>query len=280
MNPIDIVKIDGEKSTSSPDLLAVEEPLEIRLSYGIDSERVQKSISVTMRTPGNDHELCLGFLFTEGIITTFEQVREIRYCTDVKSEEERNNVMLVFLQPDVEFDVQKLERLFYTTSSCGVCGKASIEAIQVQNRNVFSDHNPQLSPQLIHQLPMIAAKDQTIFQHTGGLHAASIFSASGELICSREDVGRHNALDKVIGAMMSEGKTPLLNHIVLVSGRAGFELIQKAIVAGIPVLASVGAPTGLAARLAEEYNLTLLGFVRDDRFNIYSGKERIKVQES
>jgi FdhD protein len=275
VNSIEIIRVEGEKHTATPDLLAVEEPLEIRLSYGPEERRTQSSISVTMRTPGHDHELTLGFLFTEGIISSYDEVKELRYCEDVKSDEERNNVILVYLHPHVEFDLKKLDRHFYTTSSCGVCGKASIDAIHAQGCSIFTAETPKIEPALIHQLPDIARKQQMMFKHTGGLHAATIFSSTGELLCMREDIGRHNALDKVIGAMLAEGKTPLNDAIVLVSGRAGFELIQKAVVAGIPVLCSVGAPSSLAAKLAVDYNLTLCGFVRNERFNVYSGKGRV-----
>lgn len=275
VNAIEIIRVEGEQQTSTPDLLAVEEPLEIRLSFGPATDRQQKSISVTMRTPGNDHELTLGFLFTEGVISSYDQVKEIRHCIDVKSDEERGNVMLVYLHPSAEFDHKKLDRHFYTSSSCGVCGKASIDAIHAQNCPVFTAITPKIAPNLIHQLPATARAEQAVFKRTGGLHAATIFNSKGEMMVMREDIGRHNALDKVIGAMLAAGKAPLSDSIVLVSGRAGFELIQKAVVAGIPVLCSVGAPSSLAAKLAKEYNLTLCGFVRDGRFNIYSGSDRI-----
>jgi FdhD protein len=275
VNSIEIIRVQGEKHTTTPDLLAVEEPLEIRLSYGQEGSRLQSNISVTMRTPGHDHELTLGFLFTEGIISSYDQVKEMRHCEDVKSDEERGNVMLVYLHPEVEFDMKKLERHFYTSSSCGVCGKASIDAIHAQGCSVFTDANPKIHAALIHQLPQTAREQQMVFKHTGGLHAATIFSSAGELLVMREDIGRHNALDKVIGAMLAKGEVPLNDAIVLVSGRAGFELIQKAVVAGIPVLCSVGAPSSLAAKLAGDYNLTLCGFVRDGRFNVYSGKDRV-----
>lgn len=276
VNPVEIVKVDGNEATTQPDLVVVEEPLEIRLSYGAESNRQQKSISVTMRTPGHDHELTLGFLFTEGIIEHFDQVKEMRYCLDVKSDDEKGNVMLVYLKPEVEFDLKKLERHFYTTSSCGVCGKASIDALEAQNCEIFQDFTPKLSKQLIHDLPDLARQAQTVFKHTGGLHAATLFTPNGEAVCMREDIGRHNAVDKVIGAMLSQKDFDPQQHILLVSGRAGFELVQKAVVAKIPAMAAVGAPSSLAVKLADSYNLTLMGFVRNGRFNVYTAPQRIE----
>jgi FdhD protein len=262
------------EQNKKPDLVAVEEPLEIRIGYGLPSERQQKSLSVTMRTPGHDFELALGFLFTEGIINSYNQVESIKHCEAVGRQDEKENVVRVELKPDVEIDFQKLQRNFYTTSSCGVCGKSSIEAVQ-QHCNKIAV-NWSVAPTFIHALPDKLREAQKVFEYTGGLHASGLFHhQTGELVLLREDVGRHNALDKIIGAKLFESKIPLSDFILLVSGRASFELVQKAALAGIPVLAAVGAPSSLAVQLAQDTGITLLGFVRDNRFNIYSYPERI-----
>jgi FdhD protein len=252
-------KIEGGSSVSFQDLLAVEEPLEIRLG--------DKTISLTMRTPGHDPELAVGFLFTEGIIQGPHQIRDIQ---------ESKNSITVLLNPDVEIDFERLQRNFYTTSSCGVCGKASIEALRIQGCPVLPRNSAAVEAAVIHRLPQAQRDEQAVFERTGGLHAAALFDFQGNLILLREDVGRHNAVDKLIGAEMLAGRTPLCDTLLLVSGRASFELTQKALMAGIPILAAVGAPSSLAVETAQRFNMTLLGFVRDGRFNIYSGASRIK----
>jgi len=257
-----------------PDLLAIEEPLEIRIGFGLANDRQQKSISVTMRTPGHDFELAVGFLFTEGIIHSFDQIESIKYCEDAGKQDEKENVVRVELKPDVQLDFEKLQRHFYTSSSCGVCGKTSIDSVKVNCTSIQGDLK--VSPEIIHTLPDALRKAQAVFEYTGGLHASALFDTKGNLIILREDVGRHNALDKVIGAMLFKKETPLSDYILLVSGRASFELVQKAAVAGISVLAAVGAPSSLAVQLARETGITLLGFVRDKRFNIYCGDHRIQ----
>ena len=274
--PLEIVKFGPGGPVNSPDLLVAEEPLEIRLSYGKPPHRKQKSISVTMRTPGHDFELALGFLYSEGIIQGYSQVQEIRYCLDVKDPAEEENVVLVYLQPEVELDLKRLERHFYTSSSCGVCGKTSIEAVGAQGCSIFPETDQTwLTSELIYRLPQLARAQQTVFKHTGGIHAATLFDAKGNLLLQREDVGRHNAVDKVIGARLTAENLTAENQILLVSGRAGFELVQKTIAAGIPVMAAVGAPSSLAVKLAREFGLTLIGFLREDRFNVYSEELRI-----
>nr|MBC7612349.1 formate dehydrogenase accessory sulfurtransferase FdhD [Pseudopedobacter sp.] len=271
-----IIKVsEGSRSVQS-DLLAVEEPLEIRLGFGLNQQREQKSISVTMRTPGHDFELALGFLFTEGIIKDKAEIVQIKYCTDTNSLENKFNIVRVELNENANIDFVKLQRNFYTTSSCGVCGKSSIEAIRtacdIQTNNSFCiTHTTLLS------LPQALRKQQNVFEYTGGLHGCALFNNSGELLLSREDVGRHNALDKLIGAALGSGMIPLVNTVLLLSGRASFELIQKAAMAGIPVVAAVGAPSSLAVQLAKDMNITLVGFLRDERFNIYCGAKRIKM---
>jgi FdhD protein len=269
----DIVRSTHGASRKVPDLLAIEEPLEVRIGFGPEAARQQKSLSVTMRTPGHDFELALGFLFTEGIIHSYQQVESIRHCEDVGRQEQRENIVRVELKPDVAIDFHKLQRNFYTTSSCGVCGKSSIDAVRMLCTTLPSTWRVNAS--VIHALPERARTAQTVFEHTGGLHASALFALNGELVLIREDVGRHNALDKVIGAMLVEKQMPLLNSIVLVSGRASFELVQKAALAGIPMLVAVGAPSSLAVNLARDCGMSLLGFARDKRFNVYAGEERV-----
>lgn len=259
------------------DLLAVEEPLEIRLAYGSRTNRKEKSISVTMRTPGQDFELALGFLFTEGIIYNKADVRIIRYCEKNTENLSKENIVLVELAESVEPELKKLERNFYTSSSCGICGKASIEAVRTIHPEMKgkSEKGFTIGPKEISSLPLKLREQQLVFGYTGGLHAAALFNSEGELLLLREDVGRHNALDKLIGATFEMNNLPLDQHILFLSGRSSFELIQKAVMAGIKFVASVGAPSSLALSLAKEFNITLLGFVRDKRFNIYNGFERI-----
>ena len=268
-----VKKISNEKQESTPDLLAMEEPLEIRIGFGPLNERQQKSLSVTMRTPGHDFELASGFLFTEGIIQYFDQIESIKYCEDAGKQEEKENVVRIELKPEVKIDFEILQRHFYTSSSCGVCGKSSIDSVRVACQKLIDQFS--ISSSVVHKLPEALRKAQQVFEYTGGLHAVGLFNANGELILLREDVGRHNALDKVIGAMLFRKEVPLSNYILLVSGRASFELVQKAALAGTPMLAAVGAPSSLAVDLANEFGMTLLGFVRDNRFNIYSGEQRI-----
>ncbi len=250
--------------------------MEIRLGFEKEAIRHQKSISVTMRTPGNDEELALGFLFTEGIIKSMTQVKNI-YQTVVRRKEAKDNIVVVELQDGMETDLKKLERHFYTSSSCGVCGKTSIEAVEVQCPFELPDQLPLIPASLIHQLPSLLLKSQPIFDRTGGLHGAALFDKNGSLLTTKEDIGRHNALDKLIGFSLKNGQVPLFDHIALVSGRAGFELVQKCAVAGIPIMAAVGAPSSLAVQLAEETGVTLIGFLRDGQFNVYSHPERIKL---
>ncbi len=272
-----IKKVSAATITATDDLLATEEPLEIRIDFGKQKERKQQSISVTMRTPGNDFELALGFLFTEGIIKSANDVLQIKYCTDGNRNEEKENSVRVELKEEVKFDSKKLSRHFYTTSSCGVCGKTSIESIKTICDVVSSNDNLRFDADLIYSLPDELRKHQSVFEHTGGLHAAALFDQNGKLVFVREDVGRHNALDKLIGATLYRNQVPLNNHLLLLSGRASFELVQKAVMAGIKVIAAVGAPSSLAVKMAKEFDITLIGFLREKRFNIYSGEERVMI---
>jgi FdhD protein len=265
---VPIQRIEDGSVNPIQDLLAVEEPLEIRIG--------PKTISLTMRTPGHDFELAAGFLFTEGILTGFQQIHKIRRSESSANPRQAGNSVTVELNPDVEVDYERLQRHFYTTSSCGVCGKASIEAIETQGCPVLPRNSPLVDSAVIHRLPELLRREQAIFERTGGLHAAALFDAKGNLVLLREDVGRHNAVDKLIGAEMLRDHTPLHDKLLLVSGRASFELVQKALMAGIPILAAVGAPSSLAVETAQRFNMTLLGFVRDRRFNIYSGASRIQ----
>lgn len=257
---------------SQTDVLAVEEPLEIRLGFYDKDKFTHKAISITMRTPDHDFELAAGFLFTEGILRFSHQISGIKHCGKIGKEGFENTVRLDLIK-DVKVDFTRLQRHFYTSSSCGVCGKSSIEALQTGVKKIESSFK--IKADLIHQLPETLQKSQTVFNETGGLHASALFDANGNLEIVREDVGRHNALDKVIGAKFLEKEMPLSDKILLVSGRASFELVQKALMAGIPILAAVGSPSSLAVELAESFGLTLIGFVRDKRFNVYTGKERI-----
>lgn len=270
---ISVLKITANQSKhNETDVLAIEEPLEIRLGFYENNQLTHKAISITMRTPDHDFELAAGFLFTEGILQNREQILEIKHCGKLGKGFE--NTVRIDLQKDVKIDFKRLERHFYTSSSCGVCGKSSIEALQTGVKKV--DSNLQIKADLIHQLPDILRESQTVFNETGGLHACGLFDEKGNLELVREDVGRHNALDKVIGAKFLENQTPLSDKILLVSGRASFELVQKALMAGIPILAAVGSPSSLAVELAKEFGMTLIGFVRNNRFNIYSGEGRIE----
>jgi len=286
---VPVQRVGRAPSNSHTDLLAREEPLEIRLSYREQLARTERPIAITMRTPGpsghsempadasrpsklsEDAELALGFLLGEGLLREPEQVRTVR-------EQPEANKVIVELDDDVFIDLNRLGRHFYTTSSCGVCGKSSLEALE---RPLLTLSAPQdnfkIAADLLPQLPDILRARQPVFDRTGGLHAAALFSATGELVAVREDVGRHNAVDKVIGSRFYAGQTPVQDALLFVSGRASFELVQKAVAAGIPMLAAVGAPSSLAVELASRFEMTLIGFVRDGRFNIYVGERRVGV---
>ena len=257
------------------DNLAVEEPLEIRIGFSENGKRTHRAISITMRTPGNDFELAAGFLFTEGILTSKNQIESIKHCGKFPNNQ---NTVRIDLVSNTEIDFAKLERNFYTTSSCGVCGKTSLEALFVAGaEKIASNKSAKIPAEMIHKLPEKLRLEQTVFGETGGLHAAAIFDFAGELKNLREDVGRHNAVDKLIGAEFLNDKLPLSDKILFLSGRASFELVQKAVMAQIPVICAVGAPSSLAVEAAQEFNISLLGFVRDGRFNIYCGEERLEV---
>ncbi len=261
-----IQRIENGSIERADDLLVTEEPLEIRLGHGPIDDRKEIQLSVTMRTPGDDEELATGFLYTEGIISDPADLVSIKHCIDVK-EEEQGNVIRAELDPQIAIDPKNWQRNFYTTSSCGVCGKSSLDAVLVQCRPIAPIGDP--DPRVIASLPEKMRAAQTVFKHTGGIHAAALFDREGQLLLLREDIGRHNAVDKLIGAMI-RGKIAPQEKLLLVSGRAGFELVQKCAVAGIPLMAAVGAPSSLAVQLARSSGLKLIGFLRADRFNIYS----------
>ena len=265
----------GADGGTCDDAVATEEPLEIRLSYTRpDGRRAQKSISITMRTPGNDEELAAGFLLTEGIIAGRAELQAIGPCGPPAANG-LINVVRVDLAPGVEVDLARLERHFYTSSSCGVCGKASLDAVAVQGRYDLRGNALRISAESLGALPGRLLALQSVFERTGGLHASGLFDAAGQVGVSREDVGRHNALDKLIGQALLKDELPLGGYGVVVSGRASFEVMQKAMMAGIPMMAAVGAPSSLAVEFAEEFGMTLVGFLKANRFNVYSGPERI-----
>ena len=249
------------------DRLVVEEPLEIRISHGPAGRRKQEPIAVTMRTPGDDFDLAAGFLFTEGIIGTFEDIVQIRFAGERFDPRSAENVVLVELAPGVEVDTDRLSRHFYTSSSCGVCGKASLDMVHTTSVFMLPPGRPEVSVRDLLRMPNLLREAQQLFASTGGIHAAALFNPTGQLELLREDVGRHNAMDKLIGAAIQKKLLPLSDFIVVVSGRAGFELVQKALMAGIPFMASVGAASSLAVELADEYGLTLVGFLREDQGN-------------
>jgi FdhD protein len=262
----------GQPTTENDDAIAIEEPLEIRLGRFEDGKVRHQPVSITMRTPGDDFELAAGFLFTEGILQSNTQIREILHCGKGKG---ATNTLRVDLADGVDVDTKRLERNFYTTSSCGVCGKTSLEALATGARPVSPPADFTVDAQLIDELPARLQTQQHVFRSTGGLHASALFSRTGELLGLREDVGRHNALDKLIGSRFLGGTLPTNDSILFLSGRASFELLQKAVMAGIPVVCAVGAPSSLAIAAAQEFGVTLLGFVRGDRFNVYAGRERL-----
>jgi len=264
-----IIKIKNEEFLPQEDLLAVEEPLQIQLQYNSGAETVTKNIAVTMRTPGNDEELAAGFLYTEGIISTHDQIDRIQ-----QNSSEPNNVLISLKEGSKPY-LQKSERNFYTTSSCGVCGKTSIEAVKTVCAFNETVHFTVCTATL-YALPDELVKQQLLFESTGGLHAATLFTVDGSFQFLKEDVGRHNALDKLIGSCLLQGQLPLSNNILLLSGRASFELVQKAAMAGIRTIAAIGAPSTLAVQLAIENNITLVGFLRHNSMNIYCGDQRIK----
>ena len=256
-----------------PDTLATEEPMELRLISG----GVRQTVAVTMRTPGADFELAAGFLYGEGIVSSPDDIKKISYCVDADVDaEQRYNIVNVELRGDRSYDLRPLERHFYTTSACGVCGKASLEQLELRGCPVIPA-GPEIEAETIYSLPKKLRESQGLFEATGGLHAAALFDAEGELVALREDVGRHNATDKLVGRALLEGRLPLSDHIVMVSGRSSFEIMQKCLAAGVPIVCAISAPSSLAVDVARRFDMTLVGFLRGNRFNVYSGSERIRL---
>ncbi|NNF40693.1 MAG: formate dehydrogenase accessory sulfurtransferase FdhD [Woeseiaceae bacterium] len=272
---VSISEIRGATRLARQDPVAVEEPLEIRLGFEDAGGRVEKSLSVTMRTPGNDAELATGFLFTEAIIRSPEDIALVKACGEPAPDSGNVNVMRVELDAGVQVDMDRLQRHFYTTSSCGVCGKTSLQSLRVAGATARVADGAQFPREMLVSLPDKLRAVQQTFEATGGLHAAAAFNASGELLAMHEDVGRHNAVDKVVGTLLGRGLLPAHDLGLLVSGRASFELMQKTVMAGMPLLAAVGAPSSLAVELALEFNVTLVGFLRGENFNIYAADERV-----
>jgi FdhD protein len=289
--PTSVSRFVGNEQHTTTDLLAVEEPLEFQLAHGPSGSRKVKSVSVTMRTPGHDFDLAAGFLLTEGIVSDSADIIKISYVAGPSNElratpaasnavvlpyQPERNVVRVELAPDVQVSMPNLERNFYTTSSCGICGKASLLAL----RTVCpprAANTLKIAASLLYSLPDSLRAGQDVFERTGGLHASGLFDPDGRLHSLREDVGRHNAVDKLIGAEFLADRVPLRDRILLLSGRASFELLQKALMAGIPMVVSVGAPSSLAVQVAKEFDITLIGFLRDDHFNVYQGAGRISA---
>jgi FdhD protein len=269
MTPVAIRRyVDGAPSDER-DLVASEEPMEIRAV----TPEATHSVAITMRTPGHDFELAMGFLLAEGLIAGRDDVVDVSYCPD-PDDVQQFNIVNVTLAPEAAFDASLLSRNFYATSSCGVCGKASLEALRTFGAATVGI-SPQIKANVIQQLPDTLRGAQAVFQQTGGLHATGLFTPDGDLLTMREDVGRHNALDKVVGHHAMAGDLPLSQHVAVVSGRASWELMQKALAAGIAVVVAVGAPSSLAVELAQEFGLTLIGFTKQDRFNVYAGSHRV-----
>jgi FdhD protein len=267
-----VVRIADGAERRRPDALAAEEPLELRVAG--------KPLAVTMRTPGHDVELAHGFLLTEGVISSAEDIATARYC-DSLDDSGRNtyNVLDLALAPGVAPPDDSVERRFYTTSSCGVCGKASLDAVRTRTRFSPADDPVEVSAEVLFGLPDALRAAQRVFDSTGGLHGAGLFRADGTLIVAREDVGRHNAVDKVLGHALLAGGVPAAGTVLMLSGRASFELTQKAVMAGVPVMAAVSAPSSLAAEMAQEAGVTLVGFLRGRSMNIYAGAERVVARD-
>ncbi|SFM93792.1 FdhD protein [Chitinophaga sp. YR627] len=267
-----ITRVQDTIVTATEDALAAEEPLEIQLIYGPAADRQQQSISVTMRTPGRDPELATGFLFTEGIIRGDEDIKAI------SSESEVTNTILVSLHEQVCPVLKTTQRNFVSNAGCGVCGKTDIASIYTPvAKETSNGSTTKWSSAMITRLPDMLRKQQQLFDDTGGIHAAALFDRAANLLLMREDIGRHNAVDKLIGAALQQKLFPMDQYLLLLSGRAGFELIQKAAMAGIKVIAAVGAPSGMAVKMTGEWDITLIGFLRQQRFNIYTGEQRIII---
>ena len=270
--PYEVLIVQEGKGQAVPDELATEEPLEIRLA----TDAGVRPVAVTMRTPGNDEELTLGFLYAEGILAERDDAVEIRRPRDRAGRAEPN-ILVVELREGLDPDFKGLDRHFFTSSACGVCGKAGIEALLIKKTPTTSDNSMALDPDVLYSLPEKLQSQQSVFKSTGGLHAAGLYTREGDEVAVREDVGRHNAVDKLIGWALDEGRLPLVDSIVMVSGRSSYEILQKCLMADVAVVCAVSAPSSLAVSLARQFNLTLIGFLRERRMNVYSGRERIRL---
>ncbi len=271
---VEISRYSGTRHTPETDRVAAEEPLELRIAYSTPDGRATRSLSITMRTPGNDEELAAGFLLTESIIRSAADIASVETCGPPAPDTGSHNVVRVELAANVAVDLGRLQRHFYTTSSCGVCGKTSLDALRASGVDAI-ESRARFSTRALTSVPDGLRSSQSTFEETGGLHAAAAFDPDGQLLVTMEDVGRHNAVDKLIGRLLLDGKIPANGLGLMVSGRASFELVQKALVAGMPLLAAVSAPSSLAVSLAQEFNMTLVGFLRGETFNVYSGQERV-----
>lgn len=275
---LEVTMFDGTEVDLRRDRVTAEEPLEIRLIHEVEGQQKVSSVAVTMRTPGDDFELAAGFLVSEGVVRSDDDIWRLAYCEETHAAE-AHNVVEVYLHPRVSPDLNLLSRHVVTSSSCGICGKTSIEAVEAlcptSPRGDF-----QVDADTLIDLPGRLASRQPIFAQTGGIHAAALFDERGRLLIRREDVGRHNAVDKLVGSLLHSGDLPAGNRILLLSGRISFELVQKALLAGVPIVAAVGAPSSLAIALAEAHGMTVVGFLRQGRFNTYCGRERIVFPRS
>lgn len=275
---ITVDKVCGDSAKSChevEDCVAVEEPLEIRLGYATADGYTATSLSITMRTPGSDAELALGFLYSESIISGANDIASVEHSGTAAPDTGNHNIIRVDLAPQVAVDIGRLQRHFYTTSSCGVCGKSSLEALRVTGAETLALDKGRFAKDVLIAMPDALRERQETFDQTGGLHAAAAFDSQGDILVVHEDVGRHNAVDKVVGTLLTRGLLPADELGLIVSGRASFELVQKALLAGFPLLAAVSAPSSLAVKLAKEFNVSLVGFLRGDTFNIYSAGDRI-----
>ncbi len=269
-----ILQLEQDRRTDLVDSVSVEEPLELRVVAGAEGQRRSRSLAITMRTPGHDIELAIGFLYTEGVIQNREQIVSVELCGPVEPGRDIRNTVVVELTAEQQFEFHHLQRHFYMTSSCGICGKASLEILERRDLQPVPVRT-RMSHQMIYRLPQKMRQLQDSFRRTGGIHAAALFNGSGEIQALREDVGRHNAMDKLIGDHLQRGMLPAGESVLVVSGRASFELLQKALSASVPIFVAVGAPSSLAVELAEKFNITLIGFTTDQRCNIYTHPARV-----
>jgi len=277
---VTVSKISGDSANSLArdlveDRVAVEEPLEIRVGYSTPQGRTASSISITMRTPGDDAELAIGFLYSESVIQSAGDILSVDHSGPTSPDTGSHNIIRIDLAAHVDIDLGRLQRNFYTTSSCGVCGKSSLDALRIIGAEPLNNDKSEFAKDVLTAMPGALRDQQRAFEQTGGLHAAAAFNSQGEIRVVHEDIGRHNAVDKVIGTLLTRDLLPASDLGLIVSGRASFELMQKTLIAGIPLLAAVSAPSSLAVQLANEFNVSLVGFLRDDTFNIYSAGERI-----